>query len=389
MHYRSTRPPPERLRLDVGIDTAVWRALAVFRALGLMYALAVYLRRYDEYLHPWGGWLTLAGMAVWTVLAAALYARPSHRRWPLLSLDLVIAATAVVGTRWLDSPARIDAGAQTLPVVWAAAPVLACAVVGGWALGLVGASVIGTADLLHRGRLTVPTLNNIVLLVLAGTVIGYTVGLARQAETALASARAVEAASRERERMARAIHDGVLQVLALVGRRGQEAGGEAAEIGRLAAEQERALRSLVGTAPTPRQGDVDLCALLSAYRSDRVTVSAPVAAVPLDAGRAHDLAAATGAALANVAAHAGPAARAWVLVEDNGDEVVVSVRDDGVGIPAGRLAQARDEGRLGVTASIEGRVRDLGGTVTLESVPGAGTEVELRVPRPPRVRGSR
>ncbi len=91
-----------------------------------------------------------------------------------------------------------------------------------------------------------PTANNIVLLLLAGAVIGYTVELARRGESALARAMAVAAASQERERLARDIHDSVLQVLALVGRRGREAGGEAAEIGRLAAEQEQALRALMG-----------------------------------------------------------------------------------------------------------------------------------------------
>ena len=37
----------------------------------------------------------------------------------------------------------------------------------------------------------------------------------------------LEAATRERERLARGIHDSVLQVLALVQRRGAELGGEA------------------------------------------------------------------------------------------------------------------------------------------------------------------
>ncbi len=50
---------------------------------------------------------------------------------------------------------------------------------------------------------------------------------------------------RERARLARAVHDGVLQVLALVQRRGAELGGDAAELGRLAGEQEAALRSLI------------------------------------------------------------------------------------------------------------------------------------------------
>jgi signal transduction histidine kinase len=70
-----------------------------------------------------------------------------------------------------------------------------------------------------------------------------------------------------------------------------------------------------------------------------------------------------------------------VLVEDLGMEVVVSVRDDGSGIPAGRIEAAAAEGRLGIAKSIRGRVSDLGGTITLETAPNSGTEWEVRVPR--------
>ncbi|HEX7188914.1 MAG TPA: DUF5931 domain-containing protein [Actinomycetes bacterium] len=367
--------------VGVGIETAVWRALAVFRLLGLAYAVAVLLRRHDEYAHPLAAWAVLGLMAAWTVTAAVLYRRPSGRSWPVLGLDLVLAMAAVVVSRFLDDPARIEAGAQTLPVVWAAAPVLAFAIRGGWPAGVGAACAVGVADLVHRGALTVPTANNIVLLLLAGAVVGYTMSLARRGELALARALAVQAAAHERERLSREIHDNVLQVLALVGRRGREAGGEAAEIGRLAAEQEQALRTLMSTVPDTAAGEVDLRGLLSAYASSVVTVSTPATPVVLAAARALELAAAVGAALANVATHAGEAARAWVLLEDDGDEVVVSVRDDGRGMVAERLADARTEGRLGVAASIEGRLRDLGGTMAVESAPGAGTELEMRVPR--------
>ena len=368
----------------MGIETAVWRALAVFRVLGLVYAVAVYARRVDEYAHPVGGWVALALMAAWTVVVSVLYARPAGRfgrSLPVLGADLAASVAAIVSSRWLDDIDQVQSGAQTLPVLWAAAPVLAWAIRGGWPAGVAAAVVVGAADLVHRGALTVPTANNIVLLLVAGAVVGYTVSLARRGELALARALAVQAAARERERLSREIHDNVLQVLALVGRRGQEAGGEAAEIGRLAAEQEQALRSLVTAVPAAVDGEVDLRGLLAAYASSIVTVSAPATPVVLTAARARELAAAVGAALANVAAHAGETARAWVLVEDDGDEVVVSVRDDGTGMPAGRLAEAAADGRLGVASSIEGRLRELGGTMAVESAPGAGTEVEMRVPR--------
>ncbi|HEX5986716.1 MAG TPA: ATP-binding protein, partial [Nocardioides sp.] len=76
-----------------------------------------------------------------------------------------------------------------------------------------------------------------------------------------------------------------------------------------------------------------------------------------------------------------PDAPAWVLVEDLGDSVVVTVRDEGPGIPPGRLDAARAEGRLGVAESVRGRIADLGGRSVLVTGPGQGTEWELTVPR--------
>jgi signal transduction histidine kinase len=108
--------------------------------------------------------------------------------------------------------------------------------------------------------------------------------------------------------------------------------------------------------------------------------------VRLAAGAAHEIEAAVAAALDNVRRHGGEGARAWVLVEDGPGEVTVSVRDDGQGIPAGRLEQAEADGRLGVAQSIRGRVRDLGGTVAIVSAPGEGTEIEMTVPRSPEER---
>ena len=70
-----------------------------------------------------------------------------------------------------------------------------------------------------------------------------------------------------------------------------------------------------------------------------------------------------------------------VLLEDRGDSVTVSIRDDGVGIADGRLAEAVDEGRLGIAKSIVGRLDWLGGSAKLHTGPGCGTEWELTIPR--------
>ena len=115
-------------------------------------------------------------------------------------------------------------------------------------------------------------------------------------------------------------------------------------------------------------------------RVDVVTPGAPVL-VPEPVGT--ELLSVVGACLDNIATHVGDGARAWLFLEDLADSVVVSVRDDGPGIAEGRLAEAEDEGRLGVSESIRGRMRDLGGTAQLTTGPGQGTEWELSVPKSP------
>jgi signal transduction histidine kinase len=268
-------------------------------------------------------------------------------------------------------------------VAWAASCVLACAVAGGPAAGLAGGAVIVAADLAERGALPQSTFSNAVLLLIAGGVGGYVVQLGLRAEAAVDGAARREAAIAERERIARGIHDSVLQVLALISVKGRELGGEAAELASLAGEQESALRALVSGASVGQSpaGLTDLGALLEPLGSGRVTVSCPAGCVFLPDAPARALAAAVGEALDNVARHAGPGAQAWVLVEDDAAAVTVSIRDNGAGFAEGRLAEAAEAGRLGVAQSIVGRLRDVAGSALLTSAPGQGTEVELRVPR--------
>jgi two-component system sensor histidine kinase UhpB len=80
-------------------------------------------------------------------------------------------------------------------------------------------------------------------------------------------------------------------------------------------------------------------------------------------------------ALTNVLRHA-KATRCVVVLESSDDEVELRVSDDGVGMPS-RLS--------GETIGIEGmRERALlgGGTLSVESPPGQGTQVTLRLPVP-------
>lgn len=377
------RPRPVIAAKISAVAEQLWRAVAVYRIAALGYAAVLVGANHQNYAEPALGWALLGVMSGWTAVTVVAYATPGGRRPAVLAADVAVAAGLVLATLAVETSHRIDAGAPTLPAVWTAAAVLACAVAGGPLWGALAALVVAGADVLERGTMTEHTFNGIVLLVIAGGVGGYVVRLGVRAESAIAAAARREAAVAERERLARSIHDSVLQVLALVARRGAAIGGETAELAQLAGEQEANLRALV-SAPAPTVdagGEIDLRALVEPMAGDGVTVSCPADGVPLPEDAARALAAAVGEALSNVAEHAGAGARAWVLVEDGGDEVTVSVRDDGAGFADGRLAEARRNGRLGVQQSILGRVRDLGGEATIVSTPGAGTEVELRVPR--------
>lgn len=226
-----------------------------------------------------------------------------------------------------------------------------------------------------------------VLLLVAGAAVGG-LGVAhhlaeRWAERKRAELIRQEAAAAERDRLARPIHDGVLQVLALVQRQGSQLGETGSQLAMLAGEQEVALRNLLsgGGATARPGGDSDLRAALTALASPVVEVATPAEPVVLPSGPAAELTAAVQAALDNVRRHAGPGARAWVLLEDEGDGVRVTVRDDGVGFEPQRLVDAARAGRLGVAQSMRGRIADLGGTTTIHSQPQEGTEVEFWVPR--------
>ncbi|MEU0253649.1 DUF5931 domain-containing protein [Streptomyces sp. NPDC006184] len=397
---------PKRERVvRMSVELPLWRALAGYRVLTTLYAIGLCATAYGHFVRPWIAVGYYAVLVVWTLATLPRVANAASCTRGFLAADLAVALAGILLTPLADSHERIVGGGPTLPSIWTAGAVLAFAIKGGWRWAAVASTAVAAANLAERGHPARDTVHNVILVWVASIAIGYVVEVARASERTLARALEIEAATRERERLARDIHDGVLQVLAMVKRRGTALGGEAAELGRLAGEQEVALRTLVsgGLVPVSRvsrdaaagavvravevadedgpAGPVDLRCLLAQYACARVALAEPGAPVPLPPAVAREVAAAVGAALDNVRRHAGQEARAWILVEDEPGEVVVTVRDDGPGIPAGRLAQAEGEGRLGVALSIRGRLRDLGGSAEVVSVPGQGTEVELKVPK--------
>ena len=365
--------------------TPLWRAAQVFRLLSCVYALGFQIAVNGDLDRPAVGWLLFAVLIGWSAACAVAYLQGYGRRRAWVLAEIVVAVALMLSTEFVASEQWALDNQSWPTTLWATNATISAAILLGPIYGMLSGVVMVAASTLAKGVLNYDLGRNatVVIELAVGLGVGLAAQTARRAHAELERAARLTARTEERERLSRQVHDGAIQVLALVSRRGREIGGETAQLAELAGEQERALRRLVSSADVePREGALaDVGALLRRRASDRVSVSVPADPVLLDANVAGELSAAAGNALDNAAAHAGPDARAYVLLEDLGDSVTVSIRDDGVGIADGRLEEAVSEGRLGVAKSIVGRVNWLGGTAKLNTGPGCGTEWELTIPR--------
>jgi len=400
--YGGSEAERARATLSLGILVLRWATVA--------WTAVLAAATLSELRHPAVAWVVVAAEAAWTAWLTA--ARPAWSS-PVLAADLALAVVLLALAGYANEPGRLAAGDR--PVFSTAYPVVAALTWGacrGVRGGLAAGATLGLALLAARvlngaGPEELRTAQALGLasgavnFLLAGFGVGLLARLldrsAAQLRVALdESVRARERAARlaERESLARQIHDSVLQSLAMVHKRGRELaaaeqvpGSELVGLAELAAGQERALRMLVLRPPgQPPQGRAALRdaleELAAATPGLRVTVSA-VGPLWLPGGHVAELRAAVRQALDNVAGHAGTGA-ASVFAEQDGAEVVVSVRDDGAGFAYDEAALAA-AGKMGLLWSVKGRVEQLGGTMRVDSTPGRGTEVELRVPVPGEV----
>jgi signal transduction histidine kinase len=179
----------------------------------------------------------------------------------------------------------------------------------------------------------------------------------------------------ERAEVAARIHDSVLQTLALVQRHAQDA----PRVSAIARRQERELRrwlygSGAGDAVTLADALAEAATEVEELHGARIEL-ASAGDLPLDESL-QQLVLAAREAMTN-AAKFSTAEEISVYLEANGDHVAVFVRDAGIGFD--RSAVPGD--RRGLAESIEGRMHRAGGTATVVSSPGSGTEVELTLPR--------
>ncbi len=409
----STSTPPSAA--EAVLVTSVMRALAIFRWVTLGGAVIGVILSRSALVQPLIA-VVLLGAA--TVLTAYLYLvgrrRPADLldwRWPVI--EIALGLILLVGDGFVFSDNR----AQSLPWAWPAAGIVAVGIVaagrrpGGFAgrladhAGLVAAIIVGTVSVVSEitllGRFSGPDqigvlFSKIGLWLLVGLLVGPLMRRLLRAERLISVAKA-------REELARELHDGVLQTLAVVQRRSDDP-----DLAALARDQENSLRTYLSdarlieaaAAPVGSVGGpvVEAAALRPASIDTTGGLDTVLRRVAAEAERRHRLktqvvvaadcpllsssttAAVAGAvaeALTNAAKH-GAAERVTIFAEpddrDHGETVFVSVHDNGSGFPVDGI----DEG-IGLSRSIRGRITEQGGRVEIASRPGRGTEVKLWV----------
>lgn len=377
-----TRPGFVRLtpaRLSPPTRNSLLKGLLAYRWATIAWAVAVYTgvqlaRRHSFHpvTHPIPGYVLVAAAVAWTAGLSVAYRRAPELLLkpvavlvePFLGALLLLADNWVYGTA--DKP-------QTLPSIWVVGAVGAVAVAGGRraavtaGVGLGLARLVGLLPYDDPGRAVLTGATTMILLALTGWVMGYLLHRLAEADRSISAYRA-------REEVARTLHDGVLQTLAVIQRRSADA-----ELVALARSQEHELREYLFGRPDPA---VDLPAGLreAARRAEeryglavRVVIAPDLPALPTDG--AQRLAAAVGEALTNAVKHGG-ATGATVYAEpaDEGDggAVFVSVKDDGCGFDPATTAEGE-----GLTRSVRGRLAEAGGRVEVDGRPGRGTEIRM------------
>lgn len=376
--------------MDGGLSLlhSLWRAGALLRFAMLVLACAVNGLRDPQAAHPRLLLFACAVMAVWSVCTWFWNQNPARRTWVWMGLDVAVTVALVASSRPILGDALLRDSSLGVTVYWMAVAPVSIALWRGPVAGSLAGAVVGLAQFLQSPSLAPRAWLDLVCMVIvpafAGLIAAELDVLLRQRD----KDRAVAAALAERERLNRIVHDGVLQVLAMVEHEAGDLGPKGLRLSRLAGEQEAKLRALLQDKGIAMDAEgsasgrtmTDLVALVMQRESPSVSVSVMAGAVAMPLQRAKELDAAIGEALTNVAKHAGPGAHAWVLLEEDGGELIVSLRDDGVGMTPEQARDAAAAGRLGIRESIQGRIRALGGTCSWRSQPRGGLEWEFRVP---------
>jgi len=311
-------------------------------------------------------------------------------RHPALALvDVVVMLGAVVVTG-VDGPLVLGSLTTAILVgLWIAerfSVVVVVCMVGLYAVAL---QMDGRTEIRFNDAVLMPL--TFILLWLVGVIVRRALLAELQSQVALSDAITLAAAADERARFAREIHDSLaksLQGISLSAaalprwvESSPEVAVDKAQIVAVAAAQAvddaRSLMTNIRrtTSREPLPSMVKM--VTEAWRrrtGGRVVLDVADVDIADDSHR-YELLAALGEALENVSRHAGRCTTT-VSLSGLGDQIMLTVADDGVGAAPGVVSAAQKDGHFGVKGMHE-RLAQIGGMATWESTPGKGTTVRL------------
>ncbi len=359
---------------------SILRGIMVFRALSVVWAFGVFeYEIYDRNVRsgsklavaqPVAGSILFLGLLVFLGFLYRSYSRDADSiltpTW--LFGEIGFATALFLCDVWVyGSPDH----SQALPTVWPIAIIATIALTGGQKAAVATGFGFGVARYVgwlpyNETPWSLTRTSTLVLLMIAGWSAGYMFRRLEITDEEISGFRA-------REEVARTLHDGVLQTLAVIQRRSDDT-----ELVALARRQEHELREYLFSGS---QVGGDLASGLrsvarNAEELHGLTVNV-VCAPDLPAGNNQTTSVLVGAvteALNNVGKHAD-ASEVTIYAEPDfvdDDVVYVSVKDNGQGF----AVESANRGE-GLNRSIVGRIADAGGRSDIRSQPGRGTEVQL------------
>lgn len=226
------------------LEASLLRGLSLARLAVFAWMVVVVIVARNDVANPWVAWGGLGVIGVWSLWEFARVRAPMTQRFAgiVTVIETGLAAALLIADPWVWT----STVGQRYASAWPLMPVLAAAIIWERRGGLVAALTLGAvnavalaglafvgelARLADAGGQSLSIASTVALWLVAGLAAGAVVERLGRAERRVAQAEV-------REEMARELHDGVLQTLAVVQRRSTDS-----ELSRLARDQELDLRS--------------------------------------------------------------------------------------------------------------------------------------------------
>lgn len=359
---------------------SILRGIMVFRWLTVCWASGVFVYEiYDRNIRigdkldvtrPWAGLVLLALVVVFLVaLTRAYISEPDSVLAPgWVFGEIALATIFFLLDVWVYGDPNHS---QALPTIWPVAAIATVALAAGQRAAVLTGAGFGVARYVgwipyNETPWNLTRTSSLVLLTMAGWTAAYLFRRLEETDQEISGYRA-------REEVARTLHDGVLQTLAVIQRRSNDE-----ELVALARRQELDLRDYLFAGSSQ---STDLAAELRAAAraaEEMFGLGVNVVLAPdLPAGSPQQISALTGAvreALNNAGKHAGATAVTVYAEPQTDDEgaVFVSIKDDGIGFDPDSIVEGQ-----GLSRSIRDRLVQAGGRTEIDGRPGRGAEIRL------------